>query len=182
MKRNAADGLFTKPSNLAVRAWGSLSKLKNEEATPPCSALGIRWGGRRASGERPGRLNPRSACEASPPDFATRYLQNLRAFASFCSFERDPHAWCLCLFQKASQRYLKFCIPLPLWRFDEDHGSLCLVPRPPMAAKAPRLVFSTVYLRGSSAPSRCSPRIRSGPGVSPIDKPWKDGAFPPVTR
>jgi hypothetical protein len=39
------------------------------------------------------------------------------------------------------------------------------------AAKSPGLVFSTAYLRGSSAPSRCSPRLRSGPGVSPIDKP-----------
>jgi len=50
-----------------------------------------------------------------------------------------------------------------------------------LRSKAHGLVFSTVYLWGSSAPSRCSPRLCSGPGVSPKDKPLKDGALPPVT-
>ena len=45
---------------------------------------------------------------------------------------------------------------------------------------APGLVFPTVYLWGSSAPSRCSPRLRSGPGVSPTDKPGKDSDLPPA--
>jgi hypothetical protein len=41
---------------------------------------------------------------------------------------------------------------------------------PFLRSKGSGLVFSMIYLRGSSAPSRCSPRLPSGPGVSPTDK------------
>jgi len=47
------------------------------------------------------------------------------------------------------------------------------------SSKAPDLVFSATYLRGSLAPSALP--TNGGPAVSPIDKPRKDSVLPPVT-
>jgi len=48
------------------------------------------------------------------------------------------------------------------------------------SSKAPGLVFSTPYLRGSFAPSALPQNIL-GPAVSPINTLRKDSALPPVT-
>jgi len=47
------------------------------------------------------------------------------------------------------------------------------------SSKAPDLVFSATYLRGSLAPSALP--TNGGPAVSPIDKSRKDSVLPPVT-
>jgi hypothetical protein len=44
---------------------------------------------------------------------------------------------------------LNFGISLAVSKSSEDHGSLSFAPRPPEAARAPRLVFSTAPSRQS---------------------------------